>query len=498
MALTFWLIFDTIAIIMKYLSFILILSSLLAIGLNKNIAAANSAEKIYIIPIKGVIDLGLSSFIKRSVEQAKEDNAAAIIFEIDTFGGRVDAAVDICTYISSSAPIPTYAYITNQAWSAGALISLACKEIYMATGSSIGSAEPRVSSPFGQQELSDEKTISAIRAKFKSIAEENNHSPNLAQAMVDKDIELKLVKIKGEPFILTPDEVEEKKLRLEENDIVIEKNISPKDKLLNLTAQESKTLGLAKDIYPSREELLKHLELSTAEITETSPNWAEIVVRFLTHPILSSLLLMLGMMGLFFELRMPGWGVSGTVGLLCLALFFWGHYLVGLANWFDVLLFAVGIILIMLEIFVIPGFGFAGILGIISIIISLFLALIKHPLHFPTWEISHALYIIAYAFIGAFLIIILTLRFLPQTTFWKKFILAASEKKTAGFKSRDLPNEKYLGKIGKTTTVLRPSGKAIFDKELLDVVTDGEFIEKNTFVVIAKIEKNRIMVVKKG
>ncbi len=457
---------------------------------------SQSQNPVYVIPVKGVIDLGLSGFIKRALSEAKANNAKAVILEIDTFGGRVDAAVEITDALEKIKPIPTIAFVDDHAWSAGALISLACEKIIMSDGSSIGSAEPRaIGGPGSKDELTDEKTVSALRAKFKAVADENNHPANLALAMVDKDVEVDLVKIKDETKILTARELEEIKSQYKEKDIRVIKTINPKGKLLNLTVKEAKEFNLADEILNTRREILDYLQLKDAVIAELKPNWSEKMVRFITHPMLSPLLLTLGFLGILFELKIPGWGLSGTLGVLFLALFFWGHYLAGLANWIEIVMFVIGVMLLFLEIFVIPGFGIAGVGGIILIISGIFLAMIKHPLHIPQIELARALYTVGYALALTVIGVVLILKFLPKSSLWKNVILSAEEKKESGFRSAP-KLDMYIGKTGKAITALRPSGKAVFEGKTLDVISQGDFIEKDEPVKVVAAEGSELIVEK--
>ena len=450
-------------------------------------------ESVYVIPIKGAIDLGLSGFIKRSLEEAEDNQASAIILEIDTFGGRVDAAVEICDHLEKIKPIPTIAFVDDHAWSAGALISLACEKIIMSPGASIGSAEPRAMSFAGKDELTDEKIVSAIRAKFKALAEENNYPLNLALAMVDKDYEIKRVKIKDEIKILTAEELQEIRQLYRPRDIQIIKTISAKGKLLNLTAGEAKEFRLAEEILNNRRAVLDYLGLSKKQVIQTQATWSEALVRFLTHPLLSPLLLTLGFLGILFELKIPGWGISGTLGLLFLGLFFWGHYLVGLANWTELVIFFLGILLLLLEIFVIPGFGITGISGIILILAGIFLSLVKHPLSAPKAQLAQAFYTLSFAIIITFIGIILSWKFLPRTGLWRRIILSSAETKKEGFQSTT-SLESYLGKTGRSLSALRPTGRAIIEEKTLDVITEGEFIDKDKAIKVIKVEGNKIIV----
>jgi membrane-bound serine protease (ClpP class) len=466
---------------------------LLAVFLLGNTASSSAAEAVYFIPIKGVIDLGLSAFVKRALTQAKDNNAKVVILEIDTFGGRVDAAVEICDSLEEIKPIPTVAVVDDQAWSAGALISLACDKIIMSPGASVGSAEPRQMGGAGKDELTDEKAVSAVRAKFKAVAEQNNHPVNLALAMVDKDFEVKQVKVKGEIKILTSQEIDDLKTKYGEKEIEVIKTVNPKGKLLNLTAKEAKELGLAEAVLDKRSDILKYLGVKEANTVETTLSWSELLVRFITHPVISPLFLTLGFLGLFFELKIPGWGLSGTLGVIFLSLFFWGHYLAGLANWTEIVIFAVGVVLLALEIFVIPGFGLAGMLGIALIFGGIFLALIRYPLYLPKIQLARAFYTLGYSFILSALGVLLALKFLPASPLWKKIVLLARENKEEGFASAQAMDT-YLGKTGKTLTILRPSGRAVFEDRILDVITQGEFIGKDRAVKVTTVQGNKLVV----
>ncbi|MCM8801129.1 MAG: ATP-dependent Clp protease proteolytic subunit [Candidatus Omnitrophica bacterium] len=465
----------------------------LLVFLSLGFVSFTNTKSFYLVPVRGAIDLGLASFIKRVFYEAKENKIDTVILEIDTFGGRADAALDICKYLEEIKPIKTVAFIHGNAWSAGALIALACQKIIMAPGSSIGSAEPRILGSPNQDNLTDEKIVSAIRAKFKSTAEANGYPVNLAIAMVDKDFEIKLVKLKDKIMILNDQEIEDIKTQYKEQDLQIIKTINPKGKLLNLTALEAKELGLAVNVVEDKKGLFRYLGLEEKDLILIKITWSELLVRFLTHPLISPLLLALGFLGLIFELRIPGWGLSGTLGIIFLSLFFWGHYLAGLANWTEVLIFALGVILLLLEIFVIPGFGIAGIAGIVLITLGIFLGLLKFPLTLPQLQINRALFTFGY---GVFILILLGLvvfKVFPKTRLYRRLVLLSSEKKEEGFKSA-VSFEKYLGKKGKSLTALRPVGKIEIDGEILDATSEGDFIEKDKEVRVINTSGNQIIV----
>ena len=263
--------------------------------------------------------------------------------------------------------------------------------------------------------------------------------------------------------------------------------------MLNLTAGEAKEFGLAENILNNRRAVLDYLGLSKRGIIQTQTTWSEALVRFLTHPLISPLFLTLGFLGILFELKIPGWGISGTLGLLFLALFFWGHYLVGLAGWTELIILSLGILLLFLEIFIIPGFGIAGISGIILILAGIFLSLVKHPLSAPKAQLIQAFYTLSFAIIITFVGIILSWKFLPRTGLWKRLVLSSAETKKEGFQSAT-SQKSYLGKTGQSLTPLRPTGRAVIEQKTLDVITEGEFIDKNKAVKVIKVEGNKVIV----
>ena len=459
-------------------------------------------KNIYIIPVTGTIDLGLSAYIKRAAEEAKLKNADAVVFDINTFGGRVDAADEMVTTISEIYPIPTFAYVSHSAWSAGALIAIACKDITMQTGASIGSAEPRIMGlPNNQQNQTDEKMISALRAEFKSTAEANGHSPNLAQAMVDMSLEIIQIDFEGNTLLLTRTEFENLKNKNSKKSITNERIICPKDRLLNLTSIEAKALGLSNETFENKTEFYDYLKLKLyndknikLNVLNSPATWSENLVRFLTHPLISPLLLSLGFLGILFELKMPGWGISGTLGAVFIVLFFWGHYLVGLADFADIGIFLLGVILIGVELLYIPGFGFLGFAGVFLMSAGLILMLVKQPFKFPSFEFNTAFYTIAKAFALTMLIGFLGIKYLPKTGMFKKLLLNNQERTDLGFTTKSLSEKIRVGTIGVSKSMLRPTGRAVFEKNVIDVCTRGEFIAKAIPIEIVKIDGNKVIV----
>ncbi|MBN1164452.1 MAG: nodulation protein NfeD [Candidatus Krumholzibacteriota bacterium] len=420
---------------------------------------ARGKSRVMLIPVTGEIQLGLSPFVERMTEEADREGYDLIIYEINTFGGRLDAAVVIRDAIINSR-VPTVAFINKRAISAGVLISLAANRIYMHPQSTIGAAEP-VSIGLGLKsgEVS-EKVVSYWRAELRSTADKNNRPGEIAEAFADKSISIEGVVEEG--------------------------------KLLTLTAKQAIELKVADFQAETVTEILKNENLANAKITVAGMNLAEKVAGFLTQAIVSSILLTLALLGIFFEIKTPGFGAPGIIALIALALFFGSHSLIHLAGWGEIILFVIGVILLLVEIFLIPGFGITGTLGIIAIVASLYLSLVGRFFH-PT-DIFSGAKVLAISFISSFLIILIALRFLPKFTPVNRLVLKTTESVSAGFRSSPESYRELEGKTGIALTTLRPAGTALIEDEKLSVVTEGEFIEKNMKIRVKKIEGYRIVV----
>lgn len=461
-----------------------------------------SLSKIRVIPIEGMIDLGVAAFVQRMVKTAISENASAVILEIDTEGGLVEAALLIARAVEQAEPRPTVAFVRDRAWSAGALIALSCKSIVMAPASTIGSATPVTLSPSpegGGTEALGEKYVSAIRAKFKALAERNDHPVLLAAAMVDSDVGVVQVSLDGEIQFLTPEDVEAKKAELGEDKVQVLKTVSPTGKLLNLTAQESVDLGLAEGPVQDLDAALSLLGLEGMELVQETPSWSEGLTRMLTHPVVSGLLLTVGVLALVLELKAPGWGLAGTCGILCLALFFGGRYMAGLAEWTEALVFLAGVTLLALEIFVIPGFGIVGISGMALMVLSFYLMMVDQPLPQVPWEwkvTEQSIQIISMSLFMAFVAGAAAVRILPHTPLWKKVGLVFSLSSDEGCVAGTEGLSQYLGQSGVSASVLRPVGRGRFGSALVDVSTQGEFVETGRPIKVIDIRGNVLVVEK--
>jgi membrane-bound serine protease (ClpP class) len=413
---------------------------------------------VYVMPIEGMIDLGLAPFLTRTLREAQEAGAAAVVLDINTFGGRVDAAVAMRDALVN-APIRTIAFVNPRAISAGALIALATETIVMTRGGTIGAAAPVVGGS-GPPQAASEKTVSYVRKEFGATAERRGRPSQFAEAMVDADVEIA--------------------------------NVVAKGKLLTLTASEALTHKVADFSAATLPEALAEAGLPNAEIRPASQTWAETFVRFLTNPLVSSLLMTMGILGLMVEIRTPGFGLPGAGGLVSLGLFFWGHWIVQLAGWEELLLVGAGVILLGFELFVIPGFGIAGVAGIVALIAGLGMTLVGAGA-------TAAVIVAAFGRVAISMLIAIgaglaLLRVLPRLPFGRRLVLDTEMGAAQGYMSPPDSDRLQLGRTGTTLSPLRPAGVADIDGVRVDVVSDGGFIAAGTAIEVTRVEGNRIVV----
>ncbi|MDA1474789.1 NfeD family protein [Bacillus changyiensis] len=417
----------------------------LLLGVHLTVKAEENT--VYVIPVEETVEKGLSKFLERSFQEAKEMKAKHIILDINTPGGAVDAALKIADTIHNS-DIPVTAYVNRRALSAGAYLALNADDIYMAPGGKMGAAAIIDT----QGNAADKKAESLWLAEMEDAAKKNGRDPKYALAMADADVDAKDVG-------------------------------APKGELLTLSPDKALKVGYSEGTVSNLDDLLKKLKLQDAKVEHTEVSFAEKVARFITHPVVVPILLSIGSLGLVVELYSPGFGIPGFMGLSALMLFFYGHLVAGLAGMETLLLFITGIILIILEFFV-PG-GIVGIIGIIAVIASLFLA----SGSFTDMAIS---ILIAIA-VSVAASILLTRVLGKRMNFFKKLILTDSTNSESGYISNETRHD-LIGQIGITFTPLRPSGTVIIGDERLDVVSEGSFTAKDKKVKVVKVEGSRIVV----
>lgn len=472
----------------------------------------------YIIPIHGEIEPSRMIFVRRGIQKAEVDGADFIIFDIDTFGGRVDSALQIATLIGSARSAVTIAFVpataegTGVSWSAGALISFACNQIYMAPGTSIGAAAPVFQTQAGM-EMAPEKTISAVRTQMAALAEKNGYPKPVALAMVDLDIELIEIFVDDEMILTSTDELPDIEREAAKNETEIEKGkiVSRSGKLLSLTAGEMDKYGISSGTVLDIDDLLGDLGVGAKDAVHLAESFADRAAAFITGAFLTGILIVAGLVALYMEVTSPGFGVPGTVAITCFAVVFLGSALLGTVGSIELLMFLLGVILLIVEIFLIPGFGITGAGGILLMAVALVLSRQDFILPEFTWEwdlFRSNLLVIGLSIVASVVFFGIIIRLFPHLPLFNRLILEQPGSDAAGGKSvgrASVPGdgmdlavgddaEVSIGAGGTVVTTLRPVGKADINGAVHIVRSDGEFIEEGTEVKVLEIHGNKILV----
>ena len=489
-----------------------------ALGGEPNKTGTNQpTAKAAVIVCKDTIDDGLYKSIKRRTKIALDGGANYLIFEISTYGGLLKSADDISKYFILEIPrlsskAHTVAYVTTEAISAGSMISVSCQDIIMRENTTIGDCAPIVMG--GKLEgVEREKTESFTRAAFMRAAEANGYPVALLKAMVTMQIEvyrLKNLQTGKYEFFESDQLPKDPNLYDLKNKELIVKN----DELLTLTASKALEYGIARAVVPDLAGALNFLSKRdgvrfTGETMLLETTWSEEMVRWLNSPTVMAILVMLALLGVYVEFNTPGLGLAGLVAVICFTLIIGSKFLIGLANWVEVALFITGIILLLIEFFVIPGFGITGITGIVFILVGLFGMLVKNPPNKLPWpnnaydwnDLTQGVLELSMGLVGFIILAWLLSKYLPKIPFLGGLILvptsakqrnrmrvsmtAEPESKTAGVK---------IGDTGEIVSTLRPTGKARFGDAIVDVVAQGDFLNAGTKVEIIGIHGNRVVV----
>jgi membrane-bound serine protease (ClpP class) len=415
--------------------------------------------KAFVVPVKGMIDGPLAAYIERALKDAADAEAGLVIFHVDTFGGLVDAADEIRKTILN-AEVPTVALIDKNAASAGALISYAADRIVMVPGASIGAATV-VQGTSG--EAAPDKYQSYMRGLMRATAEANGRDPAIAEAMVDESIEIDGITVEGE--------------------------------VLTLSTSEAVKLDVADAELASLDNLLGVYEVEEADVVQHQLTRAEGLLRFFSSPVVQSILMLMMMGGLYFELQSPGVGFPGMIAAVGAAAFFGPHYLLGLVESWEVVLFVIGVVLLVAEIFVLPGFGIAGITGLTAVLLALGFSLIGNVgFSFPSGQaISSAVLTLASSLVMLVIAMFSIGRMLPRSERFGQLILEPTLAANTGHTSA-MTHVEWMGKTGEAITDLRPSGTVEIEEDRIDVVTSGEYIEKGTAIEVVSVEGARVRV----
>ncbi len=418
--------------------------------------------RVVVVKVEGTIDLGLAPFLVGAMRGLTAKDL--LVLDINTFGGRVDAAVVIRDALLHT-PARTVCWANPRAISAGALISLACDVIAVADGASLGAATPIQIGQDGAAKPVEEKMVSYMRAEMRTTAEAKGRNGLIAEAMVDADVEVP--------------------------------GLDEKGKLLTLDGKQALAWGIAELSAADEPALWKALGVAPARIERPSLTWAERLARLLSDPAISGLLMTLGMLGILIELYSPGHMVSLMAGLSCLGLFFFGHYVVLLAGWEEIALFAIGAGLLAFEVLV-PGHILPGVIGILLIIVALVMALINLdavPLG-VAWRQGWVQQALATVFGSVLVTAACTwgiMKVLPHTRFGRPLVLNAALESGVARAARavaDVP----AGTRGVAATDLRPMGKASFGARRLDVVLESGYLGQGGAVEIVRVDGGRVIV----
>ncbi len=451
------------SLINKYLLITLLLNFTLFFSLIAQSTLKKGKNIIYKFSIKEEIAPPIARMVSKAIDEAQNIKADYIYIEMNTYGGAVDAADSIRTKILNS-KIPTLILIQNNAASAGALIALACDSIYMQPGSTIGAAT--VVDQSGNQV--PDKYQSYMRKKMRATAEQNGRNPDIAEAMVDPDIYI--------PGIIDS------------------------GKVITFTTSEAIKYKFCEAELNSLKDILKRIGISDYQIIEQKITFMDEIISWLISPFISGLLIMIIIGGIYFELQTPGIGFPILAAITAAILYFAPLYLEGLAENWEILLFVIGVLLIGAEIFVIPGFGIAGISGIILIITGLTLSMVENiGFDFTITDndqlLKALLTVIIASIISLVSSIYLGVKFIESSTF-KKFVLQSAENNQPGYNLLNEKEKSLVGKTGITTTLLRPSGKIEIEGEIYDSTAEIGFIEKGEKVIVKKFEASQLFVSK--
>lgn len=420
--------------------------------------------KVFVLEIRNNIDPRMNRYVDLALTQATDVNADIIIVDMDTYGGAVNDANDIRTRILEYEK-PVWVFINNDAASAGALISIACDSIYMVPGANIGAATV-VNGADGSQ--APDKYQSYFRSIMRSTAEKTGRDPEIAEGMVD--------------------------------DRVAIEGVTEEGKVITFTTSEAIANGFCEKEVASLRDILEKNEVTDYELIYYELSFAEQIIAFFLNPVVSGLLILVITGGIFFELQTPGVGFPLAAAGLALILYTTPYYLNGLAENWEIAMFFVGLALIALEVFVIPGFGVAGIAGIICTVGALIFFMIANDSfnfdNVPTGDFTQAITVVAVGIFGAIILLfVLGYRFM-SSKFFSKVALVGTQRKEEGYTSTNYaPN--LVDKEGVTVTILRPSGRIEIENEIYDAYTRGEFIDRGEKVMVTSNQGTSLQVKKK-
>ncbi len=503
-----------------------------AVALAAFSAAAEAPEvksRGAIIPIDDEITDVTMESLKRRVELATQDGATVIVFELDTPGGMLSSALDICDYIKGLRSLKTVAWVNTQAYSAGSMIALACDEVVMASRSTLGDCGVILGTPVGPAPVPEElraKSEAPVLTEFRESANRNGYNRLLCEAMVVQEREVWWIErtTTGERrFVGT---AEKNKLIPEgasatqpaqpdwqlvtayldpvtEQEVEFVNPVVGADALLTMSQSEAYAFGFVKAIISNTDELRAHYNLS-GELPRITFTWLERLTGWMTSMPVRAFLLIIIFLGAYVEFHTPGVGVPGLVALIALAIFVGAPYMTGLANVWEIIIILIGAVLLAIELFVTPGFGVVGVLGILVMLVGLLATFVpdepgrRFPIYWPTLPQSlealrYGLMTLAAGFVGALAGAWALSKYLPELPLLRLAAPANPTRETVAV-ADPYHGAAQLGDIGQAVTPLRPGGSARFGATLVDVVTESEWIEKGADVEVVERRGNTVVV----
>lgn len=509
-------------------------------GVNASLAEAAPQVRGAIIPIRDVINDVTTQSIERRVDQAIEQGASVLIFELDTPGGQVSSALDICSYLKNLTQAKKIAWVHSEAYSAGSMIAVACDEIVMSRASTLGDSGVILGLPTGPQAVPEDlkaKAESPVLEQFRDSARLHGYDRLMCEAMVRSDIEVWWIEHieTGEREFVDRQTKQDRLGDADESDrsvlglklsslgkktpvwklvetyldpvsnteVKVEQPVVTETELLTMSQSRAQAFGFSKGIVSNETELRARYQLSDPLIRIDS-TWSEVFVSWLTSMPVRGFLLVLVFLGAYVEFNTPGVGVPGLIALICLAIFLGAPYLTGLANVWEIVVLLIGVMLLGVEIFIIPGFGIAGISGLVLILVGLLATFMPEepgrtfPLYWPELEIGLAglkkgVITLACALSTSIVGMVLLSKYLPQMPYFRHIVPENPTPSTV------MPEDPYrglarVGDIGVCESALRPAGKARFGSMLVDVVSEGEFLDDGAEVEVIERYGNRVVV----
>lgn len=433
-----------VGIMIRYAAITLILCSV--------VGAAGFGQQAWLLTINDDIGPWTVTYMQRGISEATSASADILVLVLSTPGGDLDSAVKARSLLLD-ASLPTVAYVSREALSAGALLAITCERIFFAPGGVMGAATPVYVSGWDMKEA-PEKIVSATRTLFRSSAEQFGRSPEVAEAMVDRDVAI-------------PDLIEE-------------------GKLLTLTSQQALEWGYSDGELESIDNWLDEQGITTTHVFEM--NWVDRWVEFLTSPVIAGILIAIGILGLLIEMLIPGFGFFGFIGILGLAAFFWAHALVGLAGWESIAFLAGGVVAILLEIFAFTAvdFGITGLVGLILVGLGFHNAMVG-PFT-SSAEVIQAIGIVAAGLVVSVIAAVVLLTRLPRTRLrlGGMILSTAITGRSFGDAVSEDESGSWVGRSGVAITDLRPVGVGEFDGERVDVTCEEGHLPKGTSIIIVK------------